>query len=350
MRMRPMLCAAALAASLLLPSAGGAQSVLNRTPNLSGGWVGQGGTVYFNFMHRFHKTGDINKIVNWPGFLLSYSFANLFMAGGQYTSFSRLDPADFNEYEWFLRFAPLAPGQDLPFSAALTGAYNTAAESFDGELALGVPVGRATFHGALRAFSDLYGAGEARMAVGAGLDLSITDHFGLAGDIVTPLSKRDNEEYAWGAALQFEIPNTPHSFSLQVANTNSSTLQGSSSRTILGRTGPRWGFEFTVPITLSRYFGSGGGADVTITADTARVAIRDFEFAITRLVIRPGTTVVWVNEGNVAHTSTADSGAWNSPMLSNGESYSRVFNDVGEFSYYCAPHPFMRAAIVVQAP
>ena len=88
---------------------------------------------------------------------------------------------------------------------------------------------------------------------------------------------------------------------------------------------------------------------MTITADTARIAIRDFEFAIQRVVIQPGTTVVWTNEGNVPHTSTADGGVWNSPLLSRGESYSRVFNEPGEYAYYRAPHPFMRAVVVVQS-
>ena len=31
----------------------GAQSVLDRTPNLAGGWVGVSGVLHFNFLHRF---------------------------------------------------------------------------------------------------------------------------------------------------------------------------------------------------------------------------------------------------------------------------------------------------------
>jgi len=31
----------------------GAQTVLDRTPNLSGGWVGASGVLHFNFLHRF---------------------------------------------------------------------------------------------------------------------------------------------------------------------------------------------------------------------------------------------------------------------------------------------------------
>jgi plastocyanin len=342
-----LLCAVALAATLLAPAGARGQSVLHRTPNLSGGWVGSGGTGHFNFLHRFHTSGEVDKVVNWPGFLLGYSVSDLLLAGAHYTSFSQLVPSEFNEWELFVRFAPLPPGN--PLSLAATGAYNQVTESVDGELTVGVPVSRATVLGALRVFSNGFGSGDARMAAGAGASFRLTERVALAGDVVSPVSRREGEGIAWGAGLQLQIPSTPHSLSLQVANTNSSSLQGSSSRPPLGRTGPRWGFEFTVPLTLARYFGGGGDArDVTVTADTVRVPIRDFEFGIRRLVVRPGTTVIWVNEGDVAHTSTSDAGLWASPFLSAGESYSRVFAEPGEYAYHCAPHTFMTAVVVVQ--
>jgi plastocyanin len=344
-----LLPAVALAASILLPGSAGAQSVLERTPNLSGGWVGAGGTGHFNFLHRFHTAGEANKVVNWPGFLLGYSASDVLLAGAHYTSFSQLVEGEFNEWELFVRFAPLPPGAGLPLSVAVTGAYNEAAESVDGELAVGVPLGRLAVLGALRAFSNGFGTADARVAAGGGASFRLTERVALAGDVVTPLGTREGEGIAWGAALQLEIPSTPHSLSLQVANTNSSSLQGSSSRPVLGRTGPRWGFEFTVPLTLARYLGGGGDArDVTITADTVRVPIRDFEFGIQRLVVQPGTTVIWVNEGDVAHTSTSDAELWSSPFLATGESYSRVFDEPGEYPYHCAPHTFMTAVVVVQ--
>ena len=67
---------------LLVISAGGllalarpaqSQSVLERTPNLSAGWTGTEGTVYFNFLHRFWKVdaGGQNKVANSPTFYLA---------------------------------------------------------------------------------------------------------------------------------------------------------------------------------------------------------------------------------------------------------------------------------------
>jgi plastocyanin len=348
---------AATVAALLLPFPARSQTVLERTPNIAGAWVGNAGTAHFNFTHRFYLLSidqGQDRILNVPTFLFGYSVANLFLFGAHYSSSSRTVPVHPNEWEYLIRYAPLKAGSGLPFELGLTAAYSDAAQSFDGELSAAAVFGggRAKVLGSFRGFSNGFGSDSARAAVAGGARLKLTDHFGIAADVVTPLSKRDNEVIGWGAALQMEIPNTPHSFSLQATNTTTATLQGSSRgvpKAGGAGGGTRWGFEFTVPITLSRYFGGGGaGNDVTITADTARVEIRDNQFAIQRLVIRPGTTVVWVNQGNLPHTATSDTGVWNSPLLSRGESYSRVFNEPGEFAYHCTPHPFMTAVIVVQ--
>jgi plastocyanin len=353
---RRIVCAASVAAVVVSAVPAGAQSVLERTPNIAGAWVSAPGTVNFNFTHRFYllsvEQGQ-DRILNVPTFLFGYSAANLFLFGAQYSSSSRSVRDHPNEWEYLIRYAPLRAGSGLPFELGFTAAYNDAAQSFDGEVSAAAVFGggRAKVLGSFRALSSGFGSDSARAAVAGGARLKLTEHFGIAGDVVTPLSKRDTEVIGWGAALQMEIPNSPHSFSLQATNTTTQTLQGSSRgvpKAGGAGGGTRWGFEFTVPITLSRYFGGGAGNDVTITADTARVEIRDNQFAIQRLVIRPGTTVVWVNQGNLPHTATSDNGVWNSPLLSRGESYSRVFNEPGEFAYHCTPHPFMTAVIVVQ--
>ena len=56
-----------------------------------------------------------------------------------------------------------------------------------------------------------------------------------------------------GSGLNLAIPRTPHTISLHATNVNNVTLQSSSR----GTDETRYGFEFTIPITLSRYFGSG---------------------------------------------------------------------------------------------
>ena len=84
--------------------------------------------------------------------------------------------------------------------------------------------------------------------------------------------------------------------------------------------------------------------------DTAFVVIQGFAFtpAVTQVVA--GTRVVWINcepSGTPGHTTTAVSGAWDSPTLTPGD----VFSDVpaaGGHDYYCRVHPFMTGQVVVQ--
>jgi plastocyanin len=71
------------------------------------------------------------------------------------------------------------------------------------------------------------------------------------------------------------IPYTPHTLSLQATNTNVSTLQGMSRSS--GVT--RFGFEFTVPLTLRRWFGRPSTPPEVVAAaprvDTVYVVRRD---------------------------------------------------------------------------
>lgn len=82
----------------------------------------------------------------------------------------------------------------------------------------------------------------------------------------------------------------------------------------------------------------------------AVVLVRGFAFAQDTLRVRAGTVVTWVNceAGNVEpHTSTADNGSWDSGLFGSGEAWSRVFDDIGTFDYFCRPHPHMRGVIIV---
>jgi plastocyanin len=81
------------------------------------------------------------------------------------------------------------------------------------------------------------------------------------------------------------------------------------------------------------------------------VIIRDFAFSPAQVRVRPGTKVTWVNcgeAGSEAHTSTADAGAWSSPLLSPGGTYTREFPNTGAFAYHCQPHPQMKGTVTVE--
>lgn len=64
------------------------------------------------------------------------------------------------------------------------------------------------------------------------------------------------------------------------------------------------------------------------------------EFDPDTLEIEVGTTVLWRNQDNVAHTTTADNGTWDSGTMNGGETFEWTFDEAGEYSYHCIPHAF----------
>ena len=78
------------------------------------------------------------------------------------------------------------------------------------------------------------------------------------------------------------------------------------------------------------------------------VAIWDFQFRPAELTVTVGDTVVWTNHDALIHSSAADSGAWSSPEMRQGEGFRFVTTKPGRFPYHCGAHPVMRAALVVR--
>ena len=82
------------------------------------------------------------------------------------------------------------------------------------------------------------------------------------------------------------------------------------------------------------------------TASTSQVLIKDFKFQPDRITIRQGDTVTWTHPGTASHTvKFADS---ESPVLMNGGTYSKTFNNAGTFDYICGVHPYMKGTVIVQ--
>lgn len=229
----------------------GAQSLLERTPNIAGGWTGVPGTLQFNFIHRFTRgSPPTRKVVSSPTFLLAAGLPWHSLVGYNYSTNSDLAPRYPNEWEFFGRVAPFSQEGFLGADVGIQGGYNLAARSVDGELSAARWFGPVRVLGAARVFSDAFGLGQSKGAYAAGAVLKLGRFVALAGDYASVISRPAGYDNAWSAALQLAIPYTPHTFSLQATNTNTATLQGSSA----SRGGQRrYGFEFTIPFTLSRY-------------------------------------------------------------------------------------------------
>ena len=83
----------------------------------------------------------------------------------------------------------------------------------------------------------------------------------------------------------------------------------------------------------------------------ALVALQNFAFHPDTLRVKAGTVVTWINcEPSTVdpHSSKASGGEWNSGFLAPGTSYSWTARSAGRFTYFCEPHPFMKAIIIVE--
>lgn len=261
-----------------------AQSLLERSPNIAGAWVGAPGTLQFNFLHRFTRGAPpTRKVVSSPTFLLAAGLPWRSLIGYNYATNSDLTPRYPNEWEFFARHALFAQEGPAHVDVGLQAGYNLSARSGDGELSVGRWFGPVRLLGAGRVFSDAYGLGKTKGAYAVGGVLRLGRFLAVAGDYGSVLSRPAGYDNAWSAALQIAIPYTPHTLSIQATNANTATLQGSSA----SRDGQRrYGFEFTIPFTLSRYVphrqaqrtGSDAGAltpvdsDAVAAADSARAA------------------------------------------------------------------------------
>jgi plastocyanin len=330
---------AGLGTIAVLSNGAAAQSVLERTPNLSGGWLGSTGTLQFNFLHRFSTSpAPARKVTNSPTFLLSYRLPFPLVVGANYATSSDVAPAFPNEWEAFARYAR--------FGGAVQLGYNQAARSADAELTVGRTVGPVRLLAVGRVLSNGYASDTARYAIGGGATVRLQRWIALAGDVATLLDRRTGEKAAWGAALQLAIPYSPHTFSLQVSNTTTATLQGSSR----GVAKVRGGFEFTIPFTLSRYFGRRARAAVVGdgAVDATPAEIRGMAFAPNRIEIGVGATIRWTNNGQIAHTVTANDGSWDSGQIEPGGTWQRKFDAAGTYAFHCSPHPYMTGVVVVK--
>ena len=106
-------------ASLALVAAAplGAQSLLDRSPNMDGTWVPDAGVVQFNFLHRFYVTPRPNSgVINYPTFTLATGLPAHVGLGMRYAT----KGTAANETEVYARLRH----QIGPWAIAATPAYN----------------------------------------------------------------------------------------------------------------------------------------------------------------------------------------------------------------------------------
>ncbi len=95
-------------------------------------------------------------------------------------------------------------------------------------------------------------------------------------------------------------------------------------------------FAFVLVLLILPIFAS--GAIAAPAGKQVQVSVLDYKFDPATVTVNAGDTVVWTNNGAVAHTVTASDGSWDSGNLSPGQSFSHTFNSAGTVAYYCAFH------------
>jgi plastocyanin len=346
-RLRPGIDAMVVLALMLAAAPlASAQSLLERAPNVGGPWAIPTGVVEFNFSHRFSRSpAPERKVTGYPTFLLATGLPEHASVGLRYSTNSTLVSRYPNEWEFFGSIMPLAQVRGAPVDAAVVASWNLAARGPGAEVSLARSEGPARVIALGRLLADPDSSG-ADAAVGGGLVLRLTRYIAIAGDAVTMLHRDEGERVAWSAGLQLALPNTPHTLSLHVSNTATTTMQSGSR----GGGDVRFGFEFTIPVTLSRYFGGRQAAgQATIATDSVvEIHIKDLKFGPAVLQVRPGTIVEWVNDDPLDHTVTASDSSFSSGFIKPGTRWRHQFTDAGTFKYACTPHPFMHGEVRVE--
>ena len=85
----------------------------------------------------------------------------------------------------------------------------------------------------------------------------------------------------------------------------------------------------------------------TTTRSIHRVEIKNFAYEPSRIEVRVGDIIEWINLDIDLHTATADDNSWSTSSL-DGKATSRlVMTRPGAIVYHCTYHPQMKGMVMV---
>ena len=339
-----------------------AQSLLYRSPNLSGTWVPDAGVIQFNFLHRFYVSPPpAHAVVNSPTFTLALGLGRNLSVGSWFATHSLAGSLrgaqSSNETEVFARwrfFGGAEGAEGLHLS--LTPAYDFLAQSVDGELGADYTTGPLTLEGAARFMSKPLGdSSKARPAFGGGAVVRLNHYVSLSADIGSFVNP--TVQAAWSAGINFGIPGSPHTFALEVSTASSSTIQGNS----IGKTQkPLYGFEFTIPLHLARFrpwfhkepeYVQPPNMRMIPSVQgpaAAEVKMSGIHYRADTVTVKAGDIVRWVNTDPLIHTVSFDDGSGTSADIPQNGSFEFRFDQPGTYPYHCTQHPFMKGVVIVK--
>jgi plastocyanin len=116
------------------------------------------------------------------------------------------------------------------------------------------------------------------------------------------------------------------------------------------------GVSLAIATVTLAIFGDGKSTASEAPAVTQAVSMVDFAFQPDPISIPVGTSVQWANAtsgtSSTPHTTTSDTGLWDSGTLNAGQTFSITFKNPGTFTYHCTFHQSlgMTGTITVIAP
>ncbi len=83
-------------------------------------------------------------------------------------------------------------------------------------------------------------------------------------------------------------------------------------------------------------------------ATVANISIVNFAFTPSSVSIGVNDSVKWTWAGS-PHSTTSDTGLWESGVQGTGATFTHAFTSAGSFPFHCSVHPFMTGTITVQS-
>lgn len=87
----------------------------------------------------------------------------------------------------------------------------------------------------------------------------------------------------------------------------------------------------------------------TPTSQIVEVRIKNISFQPTDVTMGVGTTIHWIHEDGVPHTTTSNTRIWQSGTMVEGDSFQFKFAEPGVYNYFCEFHAGMEGTITVVA-
>ncbi|MDQ2910126.1 MAG: cupredoxin domain-containing protein [Actinomycetota bacterium] len=92
------------------------------------------------------------------------------------------------------------------------------------------------------------------------------------------------------------------------------------------------------------------GASQPASTATKAVKISATAFSPGSVTINTGDAVKWTNSDSKNHQVVANNGAFASPTIAPGKTYTHVFNTAGTYRYHDALHPSLTGRVIVNGP